>query len=230
MLDIFKTFNTNNTNISSNQTRNKSLVLCLLKVVIEWSKALIIILCLREQGLQPHPNLTYTLVTFIYYVCTEAVFIDMFPKILNYFHIERFEGLENLYAPVILNCCSLSLSIILSTFLYLQGYHRLATFIFYHSIILNYKGAKLRCWQILKNEKDILKSFRHATKKEIEDWNDICPICLQTLERARVTKCAHLFHAECLRKCCKVTNLCPLCKTKLRDIPNNSRNEIDVQI
>lgn len=202
----------------------RHLILCILKVIIEWAKASIIILCLKEQGLRPHPNLTYTLITFLYYICTESVFSEMFPKILSYFNFDGFEGLENLYGPVILNCCTLSLSIILSSFLYLQGFNRLATMIFYHSIILNYKGAKAKCWQRLKEEKDVLKTFRHATKKEIEEWNDICPICLQVLERARVTKCSHLFHAECLRKCCKVTNLCPLCKTELRDVNNVNEN------
>lgn len=214
--DIFKTFNASPTN---NATKNKSFMLCILKIVIEWAKAVIIIICLREQGLQPHPNTIYSAVTFLYYICTENVFIDIFPKILTHFDVQRFEGLEGLYGPVILNCFALSLSIILSTFLYMQNYTRLATFIFYHAIILNYKGAKSKCWQKLKEEKDILKMFQLASKKEIVEWNDICAICLQPLERARVTRCSHLFHAECLRKCCKISNLCPLCKADLRDIP-----------
>lgn len=213
--DIFKTFNSSP---SAPQTKNRSLLLCILKIILEWAKAVIIIICLREQGLQPHPSIIYTLVTFLYYICTEGVFIELFPKVLTYLDVESFEGLEALYGPVILNCCTLSLSIVLSMFLYLKSYNRLATFIFYHAIILNYKGAKSKCWQKLKEEKDILKLFRLATKKEIEEWNDICAICLQPMERARVTKCSHIFHAECLRRCCKISNLCPLCKADLKPL------------
>lgn len=218
--DIFKIFKATPPN---NRTKNKSFLVCILKIIIEWVKAVIIIICLREQGLQPQPNLIYITFTFLYYICTETYFIDMFPKVLTFLDFEIFEGLESFYAPVILNCCSLSLSIILNTCLYLLRYTRLATFIFYHSIILNYKGAKTKYWQKLKEENDILKIFRQATKKEIKEWDDICAICLQPLERAKVTRCAHLFHAECLRKCCKMSNHCPLCKADLRDIPFSVR-------
>lgn len=213
--DIFKTYNT----YQSNQSKNKSLLICVLKIIIEWAKAVIIIMCLREQGLKPHPNVYYTIVTFLYFICTENTFIEMFPKVLIYLNLDNFEGLESLYAPVILNCFVLLISIVLSTILYFKSFSRLATFVFYHSIILNYKGAKSKSWQRLREEKAVVNMFRPATKREIQEWNDICAVCLQSLEKARVTRCGHIFHAECLRNCCKVSNLCPLCKSSLRDIP-----------
>lgn len=210
IIDIFSTYKT-----SSNQTKNKSLLICILKIVLEWAKALIIIICLREQGLPPQPSIIYTIITFIYYLCTESLFFNTFPKILQILNIEKLEGLEILYAPVFLNVTSLFLSLIFSTCLYMNNYIRLGTFIFYHSIILNYKYAKTKYWQELYNELEILSSFRHATLEEIIDWNDICAICLQTMKMARITNCCHLFHAECLRNCLKASNQCPLCKNNL---------------
>lgn len=218
IVDIFSSFKKS----QPNQTKNRSLLICILKIILEWAKAVIIIICLKEQGLPPQPNILYTFITFTYYFCTENVFVELFPKILQLINLDKFEGLECLYAPVILNACNLTICLILSTCLYFKSYIRLATFIFYHAILLNYKNAKTKCWELLIKELDIIGRFRLATKDELVEWNDICAICLQTLDRARMTPCNHLFHADCLRKCLQVSNKCPYCKAVILEITSES--------
>ena len=42
-----------------------------------------------------------------------------------------------------------------------------------------------------------------------------CPVCCETIERgrdARVTACAHVFHAGCIRAWLKVSGSCPTCR------------------
>jgi hypothetical protein len=41
--------------------------------------------------------------------------------------------------------------------------------------------------------------------------DDVCAICYEEMESAKVTLCGHLFHAVCLRKWLYVQNTCPLC-------------------
>uniref|UniRef100_A0A1I7YDF9 RING-type domain-containing protein n=1 Tax=Steinernema glaseri TaxID=37863 RepID=A0A1I7YDF9_9BILA len=46
-----------------------------------------------------------------------------------------------------------------------------------------------------------IDSLDKATKSQLEQRKDICPICFMDLiEEARITPCRHLFHGACLRK------------------------------
>ena len=46
-----------------------------------------------------------------------------------------------------------------------------------------------------------------------------CPICLEDMySAARITDCAHIYHAHCLRKCLRVIgDSCPLCRNPILD-------------
>ncbi|XP_049777441.1 RING finger protein 145-like [Schistocerca cancellata] len=49
--------------------------------------------------------------------------------------------------------------------------------------------------------------------------HDVCPVCYIEMTSACVTPCQHLFHPSCLRKWLYVQDSCPLCSSRVIDIP-----------
>lgn len=45
-----------------------------------------------------------------------------------------------------------------------------------------------------------IESLPLATSSQLSEFNDICAICYQNMRSARITKCNHYFHSECLLK------------------------------
>lgn len=194
-------------------TRRRSISICVFKVVIEMIKSIFILTCLKEQGLLPNFNVIYTIMTISYYFSTEPIYMKSFPYVLKRLRIERFDGLETVYSPVILNIFHLTLCMILLMFLLIENYLLLSAFVLYYAIITNYRTVTTKFLKRLHRERNLLNKFKKATEQELADWKDVCSICLQQLDKARVTNCSHLFHAECIRKWCKLSNECPMCKT-----------------
>ncbi|KAK3095556.1 hypothetical protein FSP39_016080 [Pinctada imbricata] len=60
-----------------------------------------------------------------------------------------------------------------------------------------------------------LESFPLATKRDLEEYNDVCAICYQGMTSARITHCKHLFHATCLKKWVYVKDSCPICQNRI---------------
>ena len=60
-----------------------------------------------------------------------------------------------------------------------------------------------------------IDSMQVATKEQLELFNDVCPICYQTMSSARITRCNHYFHAKCLKKWLYVNDTCPMCHSKV---------------
>ncbi|OXA36601.1 Protein TRC8 [Folsomia candida] len=57
-----------------------------------------------------------------------------------------------------------------------------------------------------------IMSLKDATEDQLKVRNDdVCSICYEGFESAKVTNCGHLFHAVCLRKWLYVQNTCPMC-------------------
>lgn len=199
----------------------KHLAMSATKIVLEWTKAVTFIITVTfmllvfglEQGLQNYqPTAAYTLVTWLYYMCTEKVFVEMFPQILAFMKIQRLEALEMLYAPVILRGATVVMSAFLVLGLVLLGQLKFAFIACYLTVYLKAKDAAQNCIKDLKHEHAVLSQFRYATSDELQEWDDICAVCLSTMERARITPCHHLFHAECLRLCLNSSQQCPMCK------------------
>jgi hypothetical protein len=61
--------------------------------------------------------------------------------------------------------------------------------------------------------------YRTATAVEIEDFDDVCAICLNSMDAdpasTRYLPCKHIFHQECLRRWLEVRVCCPKCQTEL---------------
>lgn len=60
-----------------------------------------------------------------------------------------------------------------------------------------------------------LHSLPEATSQQLRELDDVCTICFQELQTARVTRCRHFFHSTCLRKWLYVRDMCPLCHSTL---------------
>ncbi|KAJ3648922.1 hypothetical protein Zmor_020690 [Zophobas morio] len=191
------------------------------KIVLEWTKAITFIITVTfmllvfglEQGLEHYqPTALYTFITWSYYMCTEKVFIELFPPLLVFLKLKYLEALEALYAPVVLRCYTVSVAAVLVIFLCFYGQVRFTCIACYLTVYLRIKDMVANCLKALRNEQAILGQFRHATADEIENCDDVCAVCLSPMERARVTPCHHLFHATCLRQCLRASDNCPMCK------------------
>ncbi|KAJ8317753.1 hypothetical protein KUTeg_005657 [Tegillarca granosa] len=58
-------------------------------------------------------------------------------------------------------------------------------------------------WKVFMNRRTAVKkinSLPEATEETLRELNDVCAICYQDLNTARVTPCHHYFHGVCLRK------------------------------
>ncbi|RWS26255.1 protein TRC8-like protein [Leptotrombidium deliense] len=60
-----------------------------------------------------------------------------------------------------------------------------------------------------------INSLAEATEEQLRNFDDVCAICYQELNTARITRCNHYFHGVCLRKWLYVQDICPLCHEKL---------------
>lgn len=56
-----------------------------------------------------------------------------------------------------------------------------------------------------------------ASQEQLEENDDICPICYQEMVEAVVMKCSHVFHRGCLQKWLTIQEKCPLCHVDLSD-------------
>lgn len=182
------------------------------RIVIEWLKAAVIIICLREQGLNMKPNFYYNSITFLYYVATEKVFLDTLPNIVAYFNFDCLESLEHLYVPITLYLYTIVSGSGITLYLLTSAHARHAIFSSYFIIYIRIKDLIHNYIKVLNLEKETYASFRIASEKELKNWDDICAVCLNNMSRARITPCNHLFHPQCLKQCLKTSFQCPLCK------------------
>ena len=56
-----------------------------------------------------------------------------------------------------------------------------------------------------------LESLPEATPEQLQAHNDVCAICFQEMNSARITLCGHYFHGFCLKKWLYVKDACPMC-------------------
>ena len=83
----------------------------------------------------------------------------------------------------------------------------------YPSNMVRVAGDKnyIKCVKLLRDAKD-----KKLNKKMEESCGESCPICLEEIEDKKtlfMTKCYHVFHIECWKKCKK--DICPICRQKV---------------
>lgn len=168
--------------------------------------------CLREQGMKYEQDATYALLTLSYYICTEKLFLETFPQMVACLNLDFMDSLEHFYVPIVMNLYVLILGAIFNVFLSTTVYVVFAAASSYFLIYLRLKDLYSNYIKKLNLEKKTFASFKHATEKELREWNDICAVCLNSMSRARITPCNHFFHPNCLKQCLQVSFKCPLCK------------------
>ncbi|XP_076235422.1 uncharacterized protein LOC143179886 [Calliopsis andreniformis] len=207
------------------RSKIKHLAMSATKIVLEWTKAITFAVTLTfmllvfglEQGLKHYkPSTLYTTFTWIYYSTTEKTFAEMFPSILKFFQLETFENIEDLYAPVILRSFTIGISALFILIALPMASWRFLFVASYLNVYLSLKDLLHKSGATLQRERKILNRYRKATSEEIERFDDVCAVCLCGMTKARITSCHHLFHADCLRRCLKTSDTCPMCKRGLK--------------
>lgn len=203
----------------------KHLAMTATKIALEWTKAVTFIITIvfmllvfgLEQGLEHYkPTVSYTLITWVYYASTEKVFVTLLSYFINYLQLSIFENLEALWIPVILYLFTSSMAFIVAILSMMFGRFKFAVAALYLNVYIRLKDLSMNHLQELQAERAVLSQFRYASREEISSLEDVCAVCLSTMSFARVTPCHHLFHGDCLRKCLKTSNQCPICKRELK--------------
>ncbi|XP_032685607.1 protein TRC8 homolog isoform X2 [Odontomachus brunneus] len=70
-----------------------------------------------------------------------------------------------------------------------------------------------------------INSLPEASIEQLRRLNDVCAICYQEMENAKITQCNHYFHGVCLRKWLYVQDRCPLCHDILYTVENVQNRE-----
>lgn len=74
-----------------------------------------------------------------------------------------------------------------------------------------------------------INSLPEAKAEQLRVLDDVCAICYQEMQSAKITRCKHYFHSVCLRKWLYVQDRCPLCHDVLYKI-ENSQNDKDNEV
>ncbi|KFM73798.1 E3 ubiquitin-protein ligase RNF139-like [Stegodyphus dumicola] len=170
-----------------------------------------------EQGLEHFsPTWGYIIITAIYYIITEPTCHKKANTLLIKLQLDCLENLELLWCPILLRIFSSLASVLMITIVWFftDGGWLLIFSSGYINVYLCLKEMGDH-WNVLLMEKSVLDKYRYATKEEVSERDDVCAVCLQSMRRARVTPCKHMFHGECLRRCLKQQTICPMCKQNL---------------
>uniref|UniRef100_A0A0A9XQN7 Protein TRC8 n=1 Tax=Lygus hesperus TaxID=30085 RepID=A0A0A9XQN7_LYGHE len=195
------------------------------KIVLEWTKAVTFIITIvfmllvfgLETGLENYkPSVSYTIVTFLYYLLTEKVFVEMLTMLINYSQIAVLENMESLWLPVLFQLATAGASSLLLVPLIVWGPYRPALVGLYVNVYLRLKDSYTSNLKELTTERALIAPYRFATPEELGSFDDVCAVCLNPMKLARITPCHHIFHGDCLRKWVKTSNHCPLCKRELK--------------
>lgn len=201
-------------------SRVKHLAMSATKIVLEWTKAVTFIVTITfilltfglEQGLEYYrPNALYILVTATYYLLSEKTFLELWPIGLSALKLERLEGMEALYCGVWARGITTMLAIPIVPALAWYERWRLAVLVFYVCVYIQGRYRLGEALVKLNEACGSLARFRRATTEELSTLEDVCAVCLGTMKAARVTPCAHFFHADCLRRCLSTSDRCPIC-------------------
>lgn len=70
-----------------------------------------------------------------------------------------------------------------------------------------------------------IESLPEADREQLQNLDDVCAICYQEMQSAKITRCRHFFHGVCLRKWLYVQDRCPLCHEILHGIDTDEHRE-----
>ncbi|KAH9500984.1 Protein trc8 [Bulinus truncatus] len=82
----------------------------------------------------------------------------------------------------------------------------------------------LATYRLRQSAWEKVNKLQSASQEQLDENDDICPICYQEMKEAVVIKCSHVFHKNCLQKWLSIQETCPLCHTDLKDDAPPSAN------
>ncbi len=169
------------------------------------------------------------LIALCYLLITEQTDQEKVTSLLDKYFSDYLEGLEENLVKLLYYAADLLLSQYLIMNAVIQGKVIVGpAFIFLIYLPIKYVGETV--FTQLKEEYAVLKTFPRATSKEVKEYNDVCAICLTELTQARKTKCRHLFHGVCLRRCLSHGDNCPLCKQTLKEDTNKNTSHDQIPL
>jgi len=74
-----------------------------------------------------------------------------------------------------------------------------------------------------------IESLPEASETQLAELDDVCAICYQEMQSAKITRCNHFFHGVCLRKWLYVQDRCPLCHEILYKVEMEKDDESSEQ-
>lgn len=75
----------------------------------------------------------------------------------------------------------------------------------------------LATYKLRQSAWEKVNKLQAASQEQLDENDDICPICYQDMTEAVVVKCSHVFHKNCLQKWLSIKENCPLCHVDLRE-------------
>ncbi|KAK8407275.1 hypothetical protein O3P69_002080 [Scylla paramamosain] len=202
----------------------RHLALSTTKMVLEWTKAVTFIITVvflllvmgLEKGLKDYsPTSGYLFLTGVYFLVTEKFSTKIAGSWFDNKKFEPFEGMECLYWPTLLLASHLTLSTLLTLLCVSTFNFRLVLLSSFTNLRVKYRELRDDCIKPLQHELATLSPYRPASRSEVRRHDDVCAVCLAPMSSARVTPCYHLFHGDCLRRCLKESNKCPICQYHL---------------
>ena len=73
-------------------------------------------------------------------------------------------------------------------------------------------------WRSISVRRLVNKKLNSLPIVNNAELDDVCAICLDEMQTARMTPCNHIFHKLCLKKWLKIQNKCPLCHSSILSV------------
>lgn len=150
--------------------------------------------------------------TLLYFVITDAECRNFMKKLVENKGVERMEGLEQYFTEGLLQLSEVMLTI--SAIIYNPCLCLIYIPTVYFNIYCPSLAFRVNCRKI-RAESLCLSNFQKATQQDIQEYDDVCAVCLSNMTHARVTPCKHIFHGKCLKDCLQKKAQCPMCNTQI---------------
>lgn len=205
------------------RTHSKSIFINICKIILEFLKAAMVILCLREQGLNYYYDLKYTTITGLYYILSEEFYLDILCATIPLEWILKLkigktgnESVDSDLGRLCLYIIATTLTIVMGCGMLMMTKFSVTQLIMMFLIIVYSPTVKMNVLYlgVMREYWSFLEMFPTVSDEKLKSLEDVCPICLDDMDAgsARETPCGHVFHFTCLLRSLEVTRMCPLCK------------------
>jgi len=94
----------------------------------------------------------------------------------------------------------------------------------YYNIWMEAKNGWSTFWK-RRTATSKVESLLDATPEQIDKHDDVCAICYQSMTKAKLTRCNHMFHNCCLTRWLHKQDTCPMCLEPLHKVDATSQTE-----